>query len=82
MQRRELIKNLTVLPLAGGIIGAGIPLGDAKAAPPPPQRFVQGTGRSHFYQCSRHPHFHDGFPDARLCGGNDPANFEGLLPAG
>jgi L-seryl-tRNA(Ser) seleniumtransferase len=37
MQRRELIKNLTVLPLAGGIIGTGIPLA-AIAAPPPAKR--------------------------------------------
>ena len=44
MQRRELIKNLTVLPLAGGIIGAGIPLGDAKAAPPPRRDLFKELG--------------------------------------
>ena len=38
MKRRELIKKLSVLPLAGGIIGSGIPFESVMAAPPPAKR--------------------------------------------
>jgi uncharacterized pyridoxal phosphate-dependent enzyme len=37
MKRRELIKKLSVLPLAGGLIGSGIPF-ESIAAPPPPAK--------------------------------------------
>ena len=38
MKRRELIKQLSVLPLAGGIIGSGIPFESVMAAPAPVKR--------------------------------------------
>lgn len=34
MKRREVIKNLSILPLAGGIAGAAIPFESANATPP------------------------------------------------
>jgi L-seryl-tRNA(Ser) seleniumtransferase len=37
MKRRDLIKGLSVLPLAGGVIGAAVPF-ESKAIPPGPKR--------------------------------------------
>jgi D-glucosaminate-6-phosphate ammonia-lyase len=37
MKRRDLIKGLSVLPLAGGVIGAAVPF-ESKALPPGPKR--------------------------------------------
>ena len=35
MKRRDVIKGLTLLPLAGGVIGSGLPTGSASAAGSP-----------------------------------------------
>lgn len=40
MKRRTIIKNLSALPFAGGIIGSIIPSGKANAAPPPSKRDI------------------------------------------
>ena len=38
MKRRDLLKKLSILPLAGGIIGSGIPFESFSAPPPPAKR--------------------------------------------
>src|SRR3982751_4363002 len=38
MKRRDIIKSLSLLPLAGGVIGSITPSGSVQAAPPPSKR--------------------------------------------
>ncbi len=40
MKRRDILKNLSVLPFAGGVIGSIVPSESVNAAPPPPKRDI------------------------------------------
>ena len=59
MKRRELLRGLTVLPLAGGILGTVAPF-ESKASPPDKKRnLIQRTRGANVYQRRRHLYIYD-----------------------
>ena len=48
MKRRDVIKSLSLLPVAGGIIGAGVPLHSVAAAPIPKRNLIKELGLRSF----------------------------------
>ena len=67
MKRRDAIKGLSVLPVAGAVAGSALPMdyaGLTSCTFLGKTEFIQGTGHTYIHQCCRDIYFYVRLPDA------------------